>query len=126
MPPENDVPIHDAARYYEQQFGDRVRNLAKPSARRPSPGGRGAGWVGGGTVFVVIYLVLRLVLALGRDTARPAPRFQPPPKVLFKKDEQNDMLFPPPHIRPRQEPGRQPFQLPPDIPEEGPRRQKRQ
>jgi len=126
VPPENDVPIHDVARYYEQQFGDRVRNIAKPSTRRPSSGGRSAGWMGGGTIVVVIYLVFRLVLALGRDNARPAPRFQPPTKVWFKQEERNDRLFPPPKFLPKPEPEQRPFRAPPDIHEEGPLRREKQ
>jgi hypothetical protein len=121
MSSENDVPLHDAGRYYEQKFGDRVRNLAKSTARSRSSGGGAGLWGGGGAVIFVIYLVIRLVLALGRESPRPAYQFQPPTKVRLKQEEVNDRLIPP-AINHKPRPDQPPFWRPPDVPREDPQR----
>jgi hypothetical protein len=96
MSSENDVPLNDARRYYEQKFGDRVRNVAKPGAVGPSPSssGGGRGWVSGSGAVVLVVIVLVRLLGIGRVVSTPSYNYQPPPRVQFDQKMKDDILHP--------------------------------
>jgi hypothetical protein len=85
----------DSRNYYDDQFNDRINQIAKPGATPPSGGSGssgGGGWslkggLGGGAVLV--FIVIRLVLAAGRlgsssstPTYYTPPTYQPPPITI--------------------------------------------
>jgi hypothetical protein len=124
MSSENDVPLNDPARYYEKQFGDRVRNVAKPGARGPSPssgGGRGW-WGGGGAAIFGIIIIVRLLLSLG-GSSRPSYNYQPPPQFHFDQKKLDDIL------RNKEKdwrlPDGDPNVFPPDVNQNDPAREKK-
>jgi hypothetical protein len=86
MAAEEDVPLGDAARHYEQKFGARVRQVRKGGARPPAGGGSGTGRTAIGLAVVVI-VVVRLALYVGNSGrhSSPAPTFTPPPQVNFEQ-----------------------------------------
>ncbi len=60
MTADDDVPLGDAARHYEQKFGDKVRQVQKGGARRPAGGGgSGAGRSAVAGVIILVVIVLR-------------------------------------------------------------------
>jgi hypothetical protein len=92
MAAEEDVPLRDAARHYEEKFGDKVRQVRKPGAPPPanpppdggSGGGRGAGI---GAVILGVFVV-RALISFGSSSSRqptPDPTFTPPPRVDFEQ-----------------------------------------
>jgi hypothetical protein len=93
MAAEEDVPLGDAARHYEQKFGDKVRQVQKRGAQPPagpSGGGRGAA----AAVVIVAFIVVRGLISFGNNSGRhssPPPTFTtPPPQIDF---EQQRKLF---------------------------------
>jgi hypothetical protein len=61
MPPVQPLPSGEGSpSYYERMFGDRIRDIAKPSNPTPpsQPSPQGSGWNGGALVGVIIAVVL--------------------------------------------------------------------
>jgi hypothetical protein len=88
MAADEDVPLGDAARHYEQQFGDKIRQVQKGGARPPAGAPRGGGWGAGrgavGAVLVVVFIVIRLLVSIGNSSNRhptPSYTFTPPPAM---------------------------------------------
>src|SRR5262249_61745426 len=79
----------DSRNYYDDQFNDRINQIAKPGAAPPRSSGSGSwggGWglkggLGGGAVGV--FIVIRLVIAAARvGSSSPTPTYyQPPPEA---------------------------------------------
>ncbi|HEY7425420.1 MAG TPA: hypothetical protein VH682_14410 [Gemmataceae bacterium] len=90
MSAENDVPLGDGARrYYEQQFGDRIRKVSKGGG---SPGRGGSNWngragAGIGLTVGIAFVVLRIFLALARTGSHsPSYTYTPPTQPKFNVD----------------------------------------
>jgi len=75
--------------YYEDQFGDRIRNIAKgggTSPPRPPAGnsepstGSGSGF-GRGAGFLIVFVVIGLLRAVLSSNHRHTPPVQPPPRI---------------------------------------------
>jgi hypothetical protein len=86
MSAENDVPLgEESRRYYDQQFGDRIREVSKGGGN-PGRGG-GSNWngrAGIGIAVGVIVVILRLVLAVSRtSSSTPSYTYTPPPPPQF-------------------------------------------
>lgn len=87
MAAEEDVPLRDAARHYEQKFGDKLRQVRKGGARPPAGGGgsgAGRGAVAGAIILTVI--VVRLLIGFAGSSSRrstPSHTFTPPPRIDF-------------------------------------------
>jgi hypothetical protein len=73
MSSENDVPLGDGSRrYYEQKFGDRIRQVSKSGGKDTNSGGsKWNGRAGIGGVIFIIFIVLRLVAVIGRNDRPP-------------------------------------------------------
>jgi hypothetical protein len=76
----------ESRNYYDDQFNDRINQIAKPGATPPRSAGSGSagggGWglkggLGGGAVLA--FIVIRLVLAAGRLGSSSTPTYSPPP-----------------------------------------------
>jgi hypothetical protein len=92
----------DSRNYYDDQFNDRINQIAQPGATPPSTGGSGSsgggggGWglkggLGGGAV--IVFIVIRLVIAaarVGSSSSTPTyytpPTYQPPPAAFPQRD----------------------------------------
>lgn len=85
MSTENDVPLGEGSRrYYEQMFGDRIRQVNKGGGsvpRRDSGGSNGTGRAGCG-VAIAIFVVIRIIAAVLSTHSHPSSRsytLPPPP-----------------------------------------------
>ncbi|HWG44928.1 MAG TPA: hypothetical protein VN688_19320 [Gemmataceae bacterium] len=81
MSSENDVPLGEGSRrYYEQQFGERIRKVSKSGNTPPSNGG-GWNWngrAGAGLILGVIFIVIRIILVVARtDSSAPSYTYKP-------------------------------------------------
>jgi hypothetical protein len=80
MSTENDVPLGEGSqRYYEQLFGERIREISKgESARQPDNGGsNGNGRVGCGVLIAVCFLIRIVTTFL--NTHSHSSSYSPPP-----------------------------------------------
>lgn len=96
MSTENDVPLGEGSRrYYEEQFGDRIRKVSKGGGPGRGGGSGGSNWngrAGIGIAVGVIVVILRLVLALSRSSSStPSYTYTPPPQVKFDEDWQKKL-----------------------------------
>ena len=96
MSTENDVPLGEGSRrYYEQQFGDRIRKVSKGGGAGRGSGSGGSNWngrAGVGIAVGVILVILRIVLALSRSSSStPSYTYTPPPQVKFDEDWQKKL-----------------------------------
>ena len=94
MSTENDVPLGEGSRrYYEQQFGDRIRKVSKGGGAGSGSGGSNwNGRAGVGIAVGVILVILRIVLALSRSSSStPSYTYTPPPQVKFDEDWQKKL-----------------------------------
>jgi hypothetical protein len=96
MSTENDVPLGEGSRrYYEEQFGDRIRKVSKgggPGRRSGSSGSNWNGRAGIGIAVGVIVVILRIVLAVSRtSSSTPSYNYTPPPQVRFDEDWQKKL-----------------------------------
>jgi hypothetical protein len=75
----------DSRNYYDDQFNDRINQIAKPGATPPRSAGSGSsgggGWglkggLGGGAILV--FLLIRLALVAGRVGSSSTPAYSPP------------------------------------------------
>jgi hypothetical protein len=72
MSTENDVPLGDGSRrHYEQQFGNRIRQINKGRGETPKSSG-GSGWngragCGGGAI--AAFIIIRILIALARTSS---------------------------------------------------------
>ena len=80
MATENDVPLGDGARrYYEQQFGERIRQVNKGGSRSNGAPSNSGARTGCGVV-ILIFLAIRIFSALLRSSpSAPTIREMPPP-----------------------------------------------
>jgi hypothetical protein len=94
MAADEDIPLGDAARHYERQFGDRIRQVQKRGARPPAGGTGGSGGSGTGrgavwAVLVLVFIVIRVVISVSSSSSRnssPSYNFTPPrPQVDFEQ-----------------------------------------
>jgi hypothetical protein len=100
-PPSRGRPMsQDSRNYYDDQFNDRINQIAKPGAAPPRSSGSGSsggGWglkggLGGGAV--VVFIVIRLVIAaarVGSSSSTPTyyqspPTYQPSP-IIFPEHQ---------------------------------------
>jgi hypothetical protein len=78
MSNDNDVPLGEGARrYYEQQFGERIRQVKKGGS---APSGGGPNWsgrAGCGAVVAVIFVVRVAALLLRCDSSSSIDRYSP-------------------------------------------------
>jgi hypothetical protein len=85
MAAEDDVPLGDAARHYEEKFGEKVRQVRKPGA--PPPGGPGGGSAAGrgalGLAAVIVIVVIRVLIGFGSSNSRHNSNPPPPPRIDF-------------------------------------------
>jgi hypothetical protein len=89
MSSEDDVPLGEGARhYYEQRFGDRIRQVRKSAGiGRGSGGSNWNGRAGIGAIVCIAFLVLRIFISLARNNAPPPSYTYTPPKPqAFKAD----------------------------------------
>jgi hypothetical protein len=92
MSSENDVPLGDEARrYYERQFGERIRQVRKRGGTSPNVGSKrdeGAGTV---VVLGVIFILINIMLAVARtDSSEPSYSYKRSPPPGFKADFQKE------------------------------------
>lgn len=81
MSTENDVPLGEGSRrYYEQMFGDRIRQVSKsgtaPSRNRPSSGSPGRAGCG---VLIAIFIAIRFIAAFMGSHSNHTTNNPPPP-----------------------------------------------
>ncbi len=87
---------HDSRNYYDDQFGDRINQIAKPGATASQSGSGGSsggtswkvkGGVGGAVVLVFLLIRLAVVASLDRSTPTyPPPTYQPAP-ITFPQNQ---------------------------------------
>jgi hypothetical protein len=100
MSTENDVPLGEGAqRYYEQQFGDRIRKVSKGDNRPRGGGSVGWGKGGCGTLFMIA-IVIRIIAAFFRSSGSNTNTYRytpppPPPPVVFQQPQLGQELFQP-------------------------------
>ncbi len=104
MSTENDVPLgDDSRRYYEQQFGDRIRQVNKGGGATPKSKSGGSNWngragCGGGAV--AAFVVIRIVIALFRVSSSPSHNYSIPDPPEFQLNQQDlDRLLQQAHER---------------------------
>jgi hypothetical protein len=91
---EDDVPLgEEARRYYEQQFGERIRQVRKGGSQ---PNGRSGGTSRAGCGMVIfVFIAIRLLFAITRCTPDSSSyRYTPPPAPPVRQElpwERNDM-----------------------------------
>jgi hypothetical protein len=108
MSSENDVPLGEGSRrYYEQQFGDRIRQVKKGGGRAPSDGGDGSKWqrgAGCGGLLAVFFIIRIVMVLVGSQSNAPSYNYTPTPPdfdVGMKQDlndlfnQPNAPIFPP-------------------------------
>jgi len=85
------VPLGEGARrYYEQQFGDRIRKVSKGGG---SSGG-GSNWNGraGCGIAIGVIVLLRIIVAFSRiGSSTPSYTYTPPPQPRFDPDWQKKL-----------------------------------
>lgn len=99
---------HDSRNYYDEQFGARINQIAKPGATPPPASGpgssRGWGFKGaGGLVGVVVFIVIRVLLFAGRSNTSYSPptyQYTPPPTYQVPPPRFD---FPPPNKAPEKQ-----------------------
>lgn len=82
MSTENDVPLgEDSRRYYEQKFGERIRQVNRRGGPLRDPGGSNwNGRVGAGVVIGVLFVIIRIMIAASRSGSHtPSYTYNPPP-----------------------------------------------
>jgi hypothetical protein len=93
MSSENDVPLGDEARrYYERQFGERIRQVRKRGGTPPSPGGsKEDEYAGTALILGVICIITRIILfGASTDSSEPSYSSKPSPPPGFKADFQKE------------------------------------
>jgi hypothetical protein len=87
MSTENDVPLGEGSRrYYEQLFGDRIRQVKKGGGSAPSRDNSGSNWNGraGCGVAIAAFFFLRLLITLvNTSSSKPLYNYTPPPQPPF-------------------------------------------
>ncbi len=94
MPSENDVPLGEGARrYYEQQFGDRIRQVSKTGGVPKNSGGSNwSGKAGAGAVIGVVFVIIRIIIAVARtDSSTPSYTYTPPAPPKFEMNFQKEL-----------------------------------
>jgi hypothetical protein len=89
MSTENDVPLGEGSRqYYEQQFGDRIRQVKKGGGQ-PSGGSSGNWGKGGCGTVVLIFIGIRVISALFRSSGPSSQSYHynppSPPAIQFQQ-----------------------------------------
>ncbi len=84
MSTENDVPLGEGSRrYYEEKFGDRIRQVNKSGGSAPNHdrgGSTGTGRAGCG-VAIAILVAIRVISAILNSHSHTSPRsYTPPPQ----------------------------------------------
>lgn len=98
MSTENDVPLgDDSRRYYEQQFGDRIRQVNKGRGTTPKSSSGGSNWssragCGGGAV--AAFVIIRIVIALFRvSSSHSSQNYSIPDPPAFQQNQELDRLL---------------------------------
>ncbi len=83
--------------YYEEQFGDRIRDIVKGGQTPPPPSGSSGpstgsgGGIGRSAGFVVLFLVIGVLRAVFSSNHRHTPPPPPPPRIQFPAFDQPGM-----------------------------------
>jgi hypothetical protein len=97
MSTENDVPLGEGARgYYEQKFGERIRQVSKGSKQPRDTGSssRTKGSAGCGVVFFV-FILIRLIASFSRSNSHtPTYQYNPPAPIPIQKQLPNKQVKP--------------------------------
>jgi hypothetical protein len=82
MSTENDVPLGEGShRYYEQKFGDRIRQVNKRGGPARDPGGSNwNGRVSAGVIIGIIIVILRIMIAASRSGSHTSSYTYNPPQ----------------------------------------------
>src|SRR5947209_17166154 len=70
--------------YYEDQFGDRIRNISKGGTKPPAPpSGSGGGKAKGGlgVVVIIIIIVVKAIAGWNSSSPRTHYNYTPPPQI---------------------------------------------
>jgi hypothetical protein len=98
MSTENDVPLGDGSqRYYEQLFGDRIRQINKGDSTRQSDNGgsNNSGRLGCG-VLIAAFFLIRMVTTFLNTHSHSSTHSLPQPAPPFRVQQPN--VGPPPMI----------------------------
>jgi hypothetical protein len=94
--------------HYEEQFGNRARDVVKRGAAPPPPGNKSGSSGGRGAGFAVIVAIV-LGMGLVRGLSRPSPRYEPP---RFDPVQFNPVNDPQPIVVPEMKGQADPFRQP--------------